>query len=148
VKLRQSSNRSDPEVNITPLIDVVFLLLIFFMITTTFMRESELELSLPQASGEVAERQDRPFELVIDARGKYLIDDREVKDEGIESLKLEISQSRKGREHLPFVIRADGRAPHQAVVTAMDAAGQLDIKRIAFATLTDSGELQELPESN
>ena len=137
MRIKQNTNRSDPDVNITPLIDVVFLLLIFFMITTTFMRESELELALPEASGEPVTRDDQPFELIVNYEGKYFIDDYEVIGKDLPSLKAALEKSIKGRENRPFVIRADGKAPHQAVITAMDAAGQLNISKIAFATVSE-----------
>lgn len=144
MKIRKNDNNSkDIDVNITPLIDVVFLLLIFFMVTTTFMRESEIELSLPQANGEPVERELRPFELAIDAQGEYKIDDTTVLAGEVAELKAALLRARDGREHLPFIIRADGRAPHQAVVWAMDAASQLNIQRIAFATVTEESPVGE-----
>ncbi len=133
MKLRQS-RREDPDLNMTPLIDVVFLLLIFFMITTTFQKESDLELSLPEASGEPVEREETAFELVIDQNGHYYVNESKVVGEDIESLKNAISKSILGKEDLPFVIRADGDASHQSVIRAMDAASQLNISKIAFAT--------------
>ena len=137
MRISQSTNRSDPEVNITPLIDVVFLLLIFFMITTTFLRESELELALPEASGEPIQREIQPFELLVNYKGKYFIGDQEVIGDDVQTLISAISKAREGKEHMPFVIRADGKAPHQAVITAMDAAGQLGVKKVAFATVSE-----------
>jgi biopolymer transport protein ExbD len=137
VRFNRRDENNEFDVNLTPLIDVVFLLLIFFMVTTTFKRESEIELSLPEASGEAVERDRAPFELVVDANGEYKIDGRTIFAGDIVQLKSVLLTAREGREHLPFVIRADGQAPHQAVVWAMDAAGQLNIQRIAFATVTE-----------
>ncbi len=133
MRLRQS-RKEDPDLNMTPLIDVVFLLLIFFMITTTFQKESDLELSLPEASGEPVEREEVAFELVIDKNGHYYVNESKVVGDDIESLKNAISKSILGKEDLPFVIRADGDTSHQSVVRAMDAASQLNISKIAFAT--------------
>ncbi len=142
MKLRQS-RREDPDLNMTPLIDVVFLLLIFFMITTTFQKESDLELSLPEASGEPVERDETAFELVIDKNGHYYIDESKVIGTDVETLKNALSKSILGKEDIPFVIRADGEASHQSVIFAMDAASQLNISKIAFATtLSDEGEGQ------
>lgn len=142
MRIKRKDDNNDIDVNLTPLIDVVFLLLIFFMVTTTFMRESEIELSLPQANGEPIERDQRPFELVIDANGEYKIDEQTVFAGDIVQLRSVLLRAREGREHLPFIIRADGRAPHQSVVWAMDAASQLNIQRIAFATVTEDVSVQ------
>ena len=133
MRLRQS-RREDPDLNMTPLIDVVFLLLIFFMITTTFQKESDLELSLPEASGEPVEREETAFELVIDKNGHYYVNESKIVGDDVESLKNSIAKSILGKEDLPFVIRADGEASHQNVIRAMDAASQLNISKIAFAT--------------
>ncbi len=133
MKLRQNK-REDLDINLTPLIDVVFLLLIFFMITTTFKKESDLELALPEASGEPIERESMVFELVISGDGMYFIDGRQVINNDVETLKSALSKAMRGRESQPFVIRADGKSPHQSVITAMDAASQLNISKISFAT--------------
>ena len=104
------------------------------MITTTFQKESDLELSLPEASGEPVEREETAFELVIDKNGHYYVNESKIVGDDVESLKNSIAKSILGKEDLPFVIRADGEASHQNVIRAMDAASQLNISKIAFAT--------------
>lgn len=125
----------EPDVSLTPLIDVVFLLLIFFMVSTTFKHESELKVELPQASAEASEKMPKTLEIVIDAQGRYSIGDQQVVNRRLNTLKRAIAQAADGRTDIPLVIRADGRAPHQAVVTAMDAAGQLGFVHLSIATV-------------
>jgi len=122
------------ELNLTPLIDVVFLLLIFFMVSTTFQKESEISLQLPQATdAKVASAEER-IEIVINAAGRYFINDQEVVKNDVESLQNALFKISDGQRNIPLTIRADAQAPHQAVVTAMDAAGQLGMLKITIAT--------------
>ena len=122
------------ELNLTPLIDVVFLLLIFFMVSTTFQKETEISLQLPKATdAEVAAPVER-IEIVINAVGKYFIDDQEVVKGDVISLQNALYKVSGGQRDIPITIRADAQVPHQAVVTAMDAAGQLGMLKITIAT--------------
>ena len=130
-------HRKTPEldVNITPLIDVVFLLLIFFMVSTTFDRQSELNIELPEASGEIEETEQQDIEISIDANGKFTINDHEVINTSIETL-LRALREAAGTESEPrVIISADKNTPHQSVMTAMDAARQLGFIHITFAAV-------------
>lgn len=129
-------------VNLTPLIDVVFLLLIFFMVSTTFSRETQLQLDLPRAeSGQPAEEQDiELIELVISADGDILINDRALVDNRSETLKRALQGASGGNTALPVVITADANTPHQMVITAMDAAGQLGFNRLRLTTMETEAE--------
>jgi len=125
------------ELNLTPLIDVVFLLLIFFMVSTTFERESELSIELPESSGEEAQNDKPVIEISIDGQGRYFINQRKLKDGKVETLKQGIRQirSKLGDDKEPkLIISADRMTPHQAVVVAMDAARQLGLVHLTFAT--------------
>ena len=121
-------------IDITPLIDVVFILLIFFMVTTTFQREADLAINLPAASEEPAPQTDAPLEIVITAQGEYLIAGRELVNNRLETVKQALKRMTAGRKDQPLVIRADALTPHQYVVTAMDAAAQLGLVRLSIAT--------------
>ncbi|HEX7025844.1 MAG TPA: biopolymer transporter ExbD [Gammaproteobacteria bacterium] len=121
-------------VDITPLIDVVFILLIFFMVTTTFQREADLAINLPAASEEPSEQTDVPLEIVITAEGQYLVGGRELVNNHLETVKQALKRVTAGRKDKPLVIRADALTPHQYVVTAMDAAAQLGLVRLSIAT--------------
>ncbi len=124
----------DGGVNLTPLIDVVFLLLIFFMVSTTFTKESRLQLQLPTADGELAVEDVEAIEIVIDARGRYQVDERSLGDGKIEALLRAMQAAAGGDTMRPVVITADANSPHQAVVTAMDAAGRLGFVQLSITT--------------
>ncbi len=133
MNLRQS--RSDePEVNLTPLIDVVFILLIFFMVSTTFQKESQIKIELPQASGEPVEEHKELLEIVIDAEGHYFIDQRQVVNTDLDTLKRAIRKYLGKQTDLPVVIRADRVTPYESVVRAMDATAQLGLVKMSLAT--------------
>lgn len=125
--------RKSPEVDITPLIDVVFLLLIFFMVSTTFDREAQILVELPEASGEEAVHEAKELDITIDASGIFFVNNREVINTDVETLKLAISKAVGDERELPVIINADAKTPHQAVMTAMDAASQLGLVRMTFS---------------
>lgn len=134
MNLRPHHRSEEPDINLTPLIDVVFLLLIFFMVSTTFNKQSELSIELPEASGEPREIETTPVEISIGRDGQYAVNGEELVRNDLDTLKRAIRQVVKGRENPPLVIIADGKTTHQSVVTAMDAVRQLDITHITFAT--------------
>ena len=124
-----------PDINLTPLIDVVFLLLIFFMVSTTFKEDGRLRLQLPQADGEpVSADALAMVEVVIDAGGGFYVDHRQVAGSSAPGLRQALEAVVGARRDLPVLIKADAATPHQAVMTALDVAGQLGLRQIAFAT--------------
>lgn len=123
------------EINLTPLIDVVFLLLIFFMVSSTFDRHAKLKVQLPQAEAKVEQKVDDPIVLSIDSKGKYYIDDLQVVNEQLETLKLALQKTVGERTNVTVLLRADGRTEHQSVVRAMDAAAQLGLTKLSIATV-------------
>jgi biopolymer transport protein ExbD len=131
--------REDVDLNITPLIDIVFLLLIFFMVSTTFQKESELRVQLPQAEQEESVQPKRPLEIVISADGQYAIGGRTLADNSLPTLLKSLRTAVGDDREQPLVVRADARTPHQAVVRAMDAASQLGLSRLSIATARNSG---------
>ncbi len=126
--------REEMSLNLTPLIDVVFLLLIFFMVTTTFREESEIEIDLPQASNKPVEQVGNPLEVVIDRDGRFYIDQKLVINTQLDTLKRALRKAKGDRENPPVIISADAKSPHQSVVTAMDAARQIGLVRMSIAT--------------
>ena len=134
MKLRQTSSEDEPAVNLTPLIDVVFILLIFFMVSTTFQRESEIKIELPEASSEPVEEKEDVLEIVIDIQGHYFIDEQQVVNTELETLKTAIQKFLGGQTEMPVVIRADRSTPYEAVVRAMDATAQLGLLQMSLAT--------------
>ena len=135
MNLRPDRRHDDVEINLTPLIDVVFLLLIFFMVSTTFDRNARLKVSLPEASAKMQQQQDTPIVLTIDAKGKYFINDRQVVNTTLETLKAALQKTVGDDTEQMLVLRADGNTPHQAVVRAMDAAAQIGLTHLSIATV-------------
>jgi biopolymer transport protein ExbD len=133
------NRRRDPELNITPLIDVVFLLLIFFMVSTTFDKQAELNIELPEASGKVTQTEQFKIEIGIDGEGRYFINQRPIKDDRLVTLKRALELTLADHKDPKLIISADRKTPHEAVVRAMDAARQLGLTHLTFAT-RQSGE--------
>ena len=130
----QPGDEDEPEVNLTPLIDVVFLLLIFFMVSTTFEQQSRIQIELPEATPTPAETEDESLEIVIDAQGRYFIGELQVVNSELKTLKSAISKAVEGRESVTVIIRSDASTPYQAVITALDASSQLGLTQISLAT--------------
>lgn len=127
--------RVETDINLTPLIDVVFLLLIFFMVSTTFTRETQLKVDLPEsASGEHVNESDRQIEVLISAAGEVAINGNALLAPSLETLKAALARESGGDVSLPVVITADAQTPHQSVITAMDAAGQQGFTRLRLTT--------------
>lgn len=126
--------------NLTPLIDVVFLLLIFFMVSTTFDRQSVLQLELPRADASDEQFPPRTVELVINADGRFFLDGAELVNTQRDTLRAALGEVIEGDQETPLVIRADARTPHQSVVTAMDVAQRLGLSRLSIATLGGESE--------
>jgi len=139
VNLRPGHKEESVEVNLTPLIDVVFLLLIFFMVTTTFDRHARLKVSLPESSVKTTQQKEEPLVLSIDAKGNYFLNDRQIVNQQLDTLKQAlqkvIGQTNQDYKDVALVLRADANTPHQSVVRAMDAASQLGMTRLSIATV-------------
>ncbi len=118
----------------TPLIDVVFLLLIFFMVTTTFSRETRLLVNLPEANAEAAESDPGQIEILVAREGSFSINGRRLANARIETLVQGLELESGGDHSLPILLIADAEATHQSVVTAMDGIGQAGFTRLNIAT--------------
>jgi len=130
--------RTPPDVNLTSLIDVVLLLLIFFMVSTSFVKESKITINLPQADNSVmVEETPGQINIMITETGTYLVNGRELINSRPETLRNAIQKVSGGNSNLPLTISADANATHQKVVTAMDVAGRLGFVQISIATLND-----------
>jgi biopolymer transport protein ExbD len=122
-------------VELTPLIDVVFLLLIFFMVSTTFIRETQLKINLPEASGELQEIEKDYIEVTVDRLGDYAVNDRLLVNNTIRTLINALTDVLdEGGKPQRVIITADALASHQAVVRAMDAAGRVGLTRVSITT--------------
>ncbi len=135
--------RAEPEVNLTSLIDVVLLLLIFFMISTSFVKQSQISIRLPQAdSTAIVEEKPNQLEIMITEQGTYLINGRELINNRPETIRNALEKLSAGDTSLPLTISADASAAHQYVVTAMDVAGRLGFVQISIATLNNPADEQ------
>lgn len=123
----------EPDVNLTPMIDVVFLLLLFFMVTTSFVRESALKIDLPQATGEQAKQND-PINIVISANGEMLVNETPIAKVTDEVMQSALKAAAGDHENPQIVISADAKSAYQLIITAMDSAQQLGYHRITLAT--------------
>ena len=136
MKFTDDKSLDEPEINVISLIDVILVLLIFFMATATFEQQSRLKVSLPQASNTSTEKDKGASLLVqINAEGRFFVGNSEVINESIETLKAAIAATAGDKRDQRVVLRADGRTPHQSVITAMDALSQLGFVNLSIATV-------------
>ncbi len=126
--------REEDGINITPLIDVVFLLLIFFMVSTTFTKETHLNIALPEAVGDVQQDVPEYVEVLIDAQGNYAVNGQALANNQAVTLMTAIQEVGGGDTKQPFIITADANSSHKSVVTAMDVAGQLGYVNLSITT--------------
>lgn len=134
MRIRDREAFDEPEINLVPLIDVILVLIIFFVVTTTFDARSVLRLELPRATGEPAPASRDPLVVLVNAQGRFFVGDREVLREDIESLKATLAEVAGPDRDRPVLLRADARTPYQSVVTVYDALGQLGFRRVMSAT--------------
>jgi biopolymer transport protein ExbD len=142
MKLRPG-NRAEPEINLTSLIDVVLLLLVFFMVTTSFVRESEMTIRLPEVADSGVEKlESTELEITVTSRGNYFVNGRALVDNRAATLRAAINKVMPEADTVRVSITADAEASHQSVVTAMDVAGKLGFTDVSIATIAaaDSGE--------
>lgn len=133
----QNRSREEPEINVISLVDVLLVLVLFLMVSTTFMRETEITLQLPEATTETrAAPVDEKLEITITQANAYVVNGRELVNNERRTLRAAIERLTSENRDVPVFIRADAAATHQAVVTAMDVAGQLGFDRLNIATVT------------
>ena len=127
-------SKAEVEVNMTPLIDVVFLLLIFFMVSTTFTKESQLSIDLPEAAGTPTNLAAKTLEISITRSGQFAINEVALVNNKLKTLMNALQKVSDGDNTLPLIITADSATRHQSVVTAMDAAGKLGFSHLSITT--------------
>jgi biopolymer transport protein ExbD len=137
----QHHRKEEPTVDLTSLIDVVFLLLIFFMVSTTFERQAFLKVDLPEASV-VEDRREMPdqLELVIDSDGRMFLNEQRLVDSDVRTIRAAIEQTVGENRSMPLILRADRETPHHFVVTAMDVAAQMNFTNLSIATDRQDGQ--------
>lgn len=129
--------RENVEINLASLIDVVFILLLFFVVTTTFTRETQLKVDLPEAASGTPPEDTalKQMEVLISAEGSYSLNGQALLKSDLGSLMAALGKESAGDNSLPLVISADAQTPHQAVITAMDAAGKLGFAHLRITTV-------------
>ncbi|CAG0968364.1 Biopolymer transport protein ExbD [Burkholderiales bacterium] len=136
MNLRGHRMREDPEINFIPLIDVLLVILIFLMVTTTYQRFAELQITLPEADADPARERPREINVGIDSQGRYVIDRTVFTWTNAGALADELRRAAGGVKDPVIIISADASATHQSVVNVMEAARQAGLVHITFATQT------------
>ena len=134
------SVRADVHIDLTSLIDVVFILLLFFMLTTTFNRSTSLIVNLPEASGETTTEGPLRIDVTVDSAGAFAVNGRRLENNSVATLMQAITELSDGDNTLPITITADASTTHQSVVTAMDAVAQLGFTKLSIATRDPGAE--------
>ncbi len=130
--------REEPEINLIPMIDVLLVILIFLMVTTSYAKYSELQINLPQAGGEVSASPVQPITVAIDATAHYAINNSGLNFTDIAALAASLKKAAGAQTDPTIVINADAKTPHQAVINVMEAARQAGFGRITFATQNEA----------
>ncbi len=139
MKLRSRKSNDDPEINLIPLIDVALLLVIFFMLSSTFMQEGRLKIELPQASMVPTGKQKTdPLVVSVTQSGGYRVNDRELVNSSTDTLRAAIVEVAGANREMQVTVRADARSTHQSVISVLDVLGKLGFQRIRFATTEDT----------
>ncbi len=139
MRLQSRKGKEDPEINLIPLIDVSLLLVIFFMLSSTFMQEGRIKIELPQASlAPTGKQKSDPLVVAVTQAGTYRVNERELINSSPDTLRAAILEVAGADRDKPVTVRADARSTHQSVVTAMDVLGKLGFVRINIATVEDS----------
>lgn len=126
--------RQDLEINLIPLLDVLIFLLVYFMVSATFTRESHLSIDLPEAQGKVLDVLNDQIEILVDEAGSYRVNGEALVDNRLRTLQAAIYKISAGDTTMPLIISADAQADHEDVVQAMDAAGQMGFVHLSIAT--------------
>jgi biopolymer transport protein ExbD len=130
----------EPEINLIPFIDVLLVVLIFLMLSTTYSKFTELQVTLPVADAEKLRERPREIIVVVSADGRYVVNRKPVEGRSVERLAAELSAVAAGSNDLIVIVSADATAAHQSVVNVMDAARRAGLPRLTFATQTSGGE--------
>jgi biopolymer transport protein ExbD len=134
MNFRIGRRREEPEINLIPMIDVLLVILIFMMVTTSYAKFSELQINLPQAGGESAGTQVKPVNVAVDASEHYAINNRGLTYTGVDALAVALKNAAGDQTDPTIVINADAKAPHQSVINVMEAARRAGYGRITFTT--------------
>ncbi|MDD4978271.1 MAG: biopolymer transporter ExbD [Gallionella sp.] len=134
MNFQRGRNREEPEINLIPMIDVLLVILIFMMVTTSYAKFSELQINLPQAGGEASNASAQPLNVTVDATARYAVNSKGIIYTGIDSLTVALKKAAGTQTDPTIIINADAKATHQSVVNIMEAARLAGYSRITFTT--------------
>ncbi len=134
MKFQRRQSQEEPEINLIPMIDVLLVVLIFLMVTTTYAKFSELQINLPQATGDVSKEKPAQITVSVDAVGNYQVNDTAINFSNVSNLAQTLKQAAKGSADTVIIINADAKATHQSVINVMEAGREAGLTRITFAT--------------
>lgn len=134
MNFQRGRNREEPEINLIPMIDVLLVILIFMMVTTSYAKFSELQINLPQAGGENNSAAAEPLNVTVDATARYAVNGKGIIYTGTDSLSIALKKAAGAQTDPTIIINADAKATHQSVVNVMEAARLAGYARITFTT--------------
>ncbi|NNM83509.1 MAG: biopolymer transporter ExbD [Burkholderiales bacterium] len=132
MNFRRGTQREEPEINLVPLIDVLLVILIFLMVTTTYSKFGELKITLPEAAAQKPPKEPNPINVTVDAQGHYMVNNNPVASATVDSLSLELRRAAGDQKDPVIVINADAKSTHQSVVNVMEAARISGYSHITF----------------
>ena len=131
---KRKSRLEDPEINFIPLIDVLLVIIIFLIVSTTFSKFSELKINLPTADANPVEEKLLPINVTVTKEGQYAINEEILSQKSIDSIEKRLIQIAGNAKDLPVIINADADTPHQSVVNVMEASRRAGLNKITFST--------------
>jgi len=134
MNFRKRHQPEEPEINLIPFIDVLLVVLIFLMLTTTYAKVTELKINLPTANAQATKPRPRELVVVVTADGRYVINQRMLEGRSVEVLATGLSSAVSGAKDTVIVVTADASATHQSVINVMDAARRVGLTQLTFAT--------------
>ena len=129
----RKSRAEEPEINLIPFIDVLLVVLIFLMLSTTYSKFTELQVTLPSADAEQPRERPRMIIVAVAADGRYAVNGQAVDGRSVELLTLELARAAAGQHDMPVIVSADATSAHQSVINVMDAARRAGLSRLTFA---------------
>ncbi len=140
MNFKKGAGREEPEINLIPLIDLFLVIIIFLMVTTTYSKFAELQITLPTADADKAQQRPAEIDIAVTQDGRYTVDGRQVAARDANGLSEAIRSSAASRKDPVIVINADAQATHQSVVNVMEAARAAQVSQITFATQTSQSK--------
>ena len=139
MRFRSSQRDEEPEINLIAFIDILLVILIFLMLSTTYSRFTELQVTLPTANAEQLQERPREIVVAVSAEGRYAIDRQPVDGRDVETLTALLTNAAQGRADSVVIVSADATAPHQTVINVLDAARRAGLAKLTFAAQSAAG---------